>query len=213
MISQSRGVWLALVASLVFVSIIYFKSNRTKNIGIVKFILISISISIVGGAFFKDEISNRASNTLWELKKIESGNFNSSIGLRLQMWLTTPSLIKENILIGSGDKHKIIMADLYDKGLISSSLYKFNPTHYHNQLLDKLVKSGIIGFIIFCAFIMHPVIIRKKYSKHNKLIVYGILSIYILTSLTDVPFNHPQTLIIFLLILFPIYTEDAKNHD
>ncbi|CDT99859.1 putative O-antigen ligase [Vibrio coralliirubri] len=213
-ISQSRGVWLAFIVGLTITSLIYLKSNKLSKKGIIGFILITFAISSIGGYVLKDNISDRVNKTLWELSKIESGNLKSSIGLRLQMWSVTPKLIKENLIIGSGDKHQLIIEDLYKNGEITKSLYKFNPTHYHNQFLDKLVKSGVIGFFIFICIIVHPLTLIRRLSKNNKLIVYGVLSIYITASLSDVPFNHPQTLIIFLLILLPLCSKEAnKNHD
>ena len=210
-ISQSRGVWLAFIFGFVIVTLTHLKSNRSNNKGIIIFLTISLLLSISGGYFIKSTITDRVNQTLFELKVVESGNLNTSMGLRLQMWSVAPKVMKEKPFFGNGDQHQIIIENLHKRGMVSDSLYNFNPTHYHNQFLDKLVKNGIVGFVIFILIIIYPLTIIKNHSECNKLIIWGGLSVYIFASITDVPFNHPQTLIIFLLILFPLCTKEVKK--
>ncbi|PTO86857.1 O-antigen ligase [Vibrio splendidus] len=203
-ISESRGVWIALIISIIVVSFTYVKS---KGITLNKMIILLTSFSIIsiGSLFlFKDNIEFTIKKTQQEINQMESGVFDNSIGLRFKMWLIAPKLIEKNMLLGSGDSHQLEIKKLYDKGEVSYSLYNFNPTHYHNQFLDKLIKSGIIGLVILISLMAYPIKISNKLSERGKTIIFGVTSLIFIASLSDVPLNHPQPLILYFLLLFPI---------
>lgn len=202
--SESRGVWLALVFSITLVSLRHISHKNLTKKTITNLIIPILIVSIGSLTLLKDNIELTIKKTQSEIHQIESGELNNSIGLRFQMWLAAPSLIKNNIILGSGDKHQLEIKQLYDDGKISSSLYEFNPTHYHNQFLDKFIKSGIVGLIMLIALMIYPVIISHKLSTRKEMLVLSIVSVIFIASLSDVPLNHPQPLILFLLLLFPI---------
>lgn len=210
MIGQSRGVWLALLISLFVISITYIKRNPTTKKGIVIFLSVIAIASSCGYFIFQKEIKVKIEQTRLEIKRIESGQKYTSIGLRLQMWEAVPKLISDSIFIGSGDSHRDKLRKLRMNGEISKSLYEFNPTHYHNQFLDKQVKSGLIGLVLLLLILIYPALEQKKHQPCDKPLIYGVISLYFIASLTDVPFNHPQTLIVFLLILYPHCTEQTS---
>ncbi|CAH6784638.1 O-antigen ligase [Vibrio chagasii] len=203
--SESRGVWLALALSLLIISAIHIKDTKKEAVRLTIRILILFSIVSFGSlVLLKGSIIETVKKTKFEISQIESGEFNNSIGLRLQMWLVAPKLVKDNLFFGNGDSHQLKVKQLYSRGEAPYSLYNFNPTHYHNQFLDKLVKSGIIGFIILSLVMIYPISISNHLSKREKMIVWGVFTVIFVASMSDVPLNHPQPLIVYLLILFPI---------
>ncbi|WP_299130594.1 O-antigen ligase [uncultured Vibrio sp.] len=210
MIGQSRGVWLALLISFLVVSITYIIRNPITKKGIFIFLSSIMLVSSSGYFTFHQEINIKIEQTKLEIERIESGQKYTSIGLRLQMWEAVPKLIHDSVLLGNGDNHSSKLKNLRINGEISKSLYEFNPTHYHNQFLDKQVKSGLIGLFLLVLILTYPLFVINKQQNQDKPLIYGVISLYFIASLTDVPFNHPQTLMVFLLILYPHCTEQTS---
>ncbi|MFA0520707.1 O-antigen ligase family protein, partial [Vibrio sp. 10N.222.55.E8] len=94
-----------------------------------------------------NQIEDRINSTLVEIHKISNGDMTSSIGLRFQMWKSARYSFVKSPIYGLGDSHREVLIELNKEGLVDDSLVKFSPNHYHNQFIDKLVKTGIIGLI------------------------------------------------------------------
>ena len=86
------------------------------------------------------------------------------------------------------------------KGIISNQAVKF--THYHNQFLNELVKYGLIGLILLLLSIIYPLYYLKKNNDENTWPGMIIIFIFILGSLTDVPYQHAQTFMFYFIFLY-----------
>ncbi|MEZ8464818.1 O-antigen ligase [Vibrio splendidus] len=204
MLSQTRGVWLAFSITLIILTIVKLsKSHPTK-----KQILISIITTLVLSAsaisLFKEHITQRYSKTLYEIEKIQSNNYDTSIGLRLQLWALAPEIFKNKPLLGNGQNDQVILMKKLENEEISKLLFDVASTHYHNQYLDRMVRHGTIGLILIIGMLILPLIRLKHLTESEKYIVIGSTSLFFISGLTDVPFNHPQPLMLYLLFLVPI---------
>lgn len=210
-LSETRG---AILAASIAIAFILLKTLNFKKINLK---IIATSIIIIIGMFFvlQHPIEQRIEQTMTEYHKIEAGNLTSSVGLRLQMWEIAPKLIENNMILGLGKGHLKKLDQLYFQGFISKQLYEAQTPHYHNQYIDKTIKTGLIGLILFLSLLIIPVFLLR-----NKKIIYqqlsiGIIIIFSVSSLTDVPFNHGQTLFIYLLFIgvfnmFSLKSEEVK---
>lgn len=199
-LSLSRGVWLALTVAT-FAMIIYQFSRSKKLWQYISIILIgSISISYL----FKDPILDRAQETISEINEIQRGNLNTSIGLRLQMWKASYFIAQENLLFGVGRQHQSILNKLYDTGKVSNDLLEFQPQHYHNQLIDSMVKYGLIGTLFIILLYISPFATSIYNKNEHSTLILGISSLYFIAGLTDVPLNHSQTIYIYILFMVPL---------
>ncbi|PSV19814.1 ligase [Photobacterium kishitanii] len=196
-LSETRGTLLAGFIAIIFISL------KTLHFNKINLKIIATSVVIITGMFLtlKHPIEQRIEQTAVEYHEIEAGNLTSSIGLRFQLWDSTPMLIKDNILLGVGNNIRNEIDNLYKKNKISQSLYSLQPAHLHNQYLDKIVKNGILGFILFMFLLLFPIVLSKKTSTLYKQLSLGVIIIFSIASLTDVPFNHGQTLFIYLLFI------------
>ncbi|PSU64258.1 hypothetical protein CTM75_06835 [Photobacterium phosphoreum] len=196
-LSETRGTLLAGFIAIIFILL------KTLHFNKINLKIIATSVVIITGMFFilKQPIEQRIEQTAIEYHKIEAGNLTSSIGLRFQLWDSVPMLMKDDILLGVGNNIRSEIDNLYKKNDISQSLYDLQPTHLHNQYLDKIVKNGVLGFILFMFLLLLPFVLSKKTGALYEQLTLGIIIIFSIASLTDVPFNHGQTLFIYLLFI------------
>lgn len=203
-LSETRGIWLAFTLSIFFIVIAKCIKNPPSRKYILFTFIFTATITYSGAILFKDKINERYSQTIYEIKKIQSDDYSTSVGLRLQMWMLAPELIKQKPILGHGQEQREILKDKLEHGEISWPLYHYASAHYHNQFLDKMVKSGTVGLILIIALLLYPLLIVQKLPSIDAYIVIGLVSLFTIAGLTDVPFNHAQTLILYLLFLVPI---------
>lgn len=204
--SQSRGLWLALAATVIVVIIKLLFSNKKSIYLLLPFILASSAVYYVN----QDKITQRIERTKIEIEQISQGNLNTSIGLRLQMWKAAIILAKESPLIGLGNRHIERKKELVEQKLISSRIVHFS--HYHNQFLSDFIKYGIIGFALLLISILLPVYYLAKNKNENTWPGLLIILIFIIGSLTDVPFQHAQTLIFYFVLMYLLLSKTCKEN-
>lgn len=140
-LTQTRGIWLAIIFAM---SIYLFKKPK-----------LFIPITVIFGAIvliFTDIIITRF---------METKNYTtdiSSLG-RLQAWIATISLLKDNFLTGYGFDSFIRMRDnVY-------GFYLVPVIHSHNTYLNNLLEIGLIGCIFYYYFLLKSFLINFKIWK------------------------------------------------
>lgn len=200
---QARGVWLALIIALL---ITLFSKLKIKHINW-KYVLISIVILSLGAYVAKPKLEQRIKQTQAEITKIQSGDLNSSIGIRLQLWSASAKIINENPILGSGDAHQILLRDLALKGEITNVVKNF--THYHNQYLDQLVKKGGIGLILLLLLFIYPLVSTS--GGINRQMAIAVVVVCTVAGITDVPLNHGAPLFMYILLMFTLKKNDEAS--
>ncbi|WP_158264551.1 O-antigen ligase family protein [Photobacterium rosenbergii] len=201
-VSESRGLWLGhfTVSSLIF----FIKYRRCllnkKNL------LISLALLITSSIVLAPVVESRIGKTQYEIQQIEQGNFNTSIGLRLEMWMMAPQLVVDNVMFGLGSEHQQKFAEQIKSQDVSRTLKRDKPSHYHNQYLDQLVKNGAVGLILLMLLLISPLSSLTKAKPVVRYTVGSVVLLYSIAALTDVPFNHGQTLLLFTILISCIKT-------
>ncbi|MEZ8819343.1 O-antigen ligase family protein [Vibrio sp. 10N.222.54.A1] len=203
-LSETRGIWLAFTLSIFFIFITKCIKNPPSKRKILLAFIFTAILTSTGVFLFKEKINDRYDRTIYEIERIQSNDYSTSIGLRLQMWMLAPELIKQKPILGHGQEQREILKGKLKNGEISKQLFHFASAHYHNQFLDKMVKSGIIGLTLVIGLLIYPLMIVKNLPSLDTYIVIGLVSLFFIAGLTDVPFNHPQPLMLYLLFLLPI---------
>ena len=193
--SESRGLWLALAVAML---ILLIKTCFTHKKAFYSLPIIVI-IALFSSHFGAEKINHRINQTKSEIESIKSGNLDTSIGLRFQMWQAAFLLANESPIIGLGDHHIEYKQNLANKGIISQVIVHFN--HYHNQYINDFIKYGFIGLTLLMLCIILPFYYLIKNNNEYKWIGLLILIIFCVASLTDVPFRNGQTLTFYLLIM------------
>ena len=108
-------------------------------------------------------------------------------------------LIPESPIIGLRDKHQKYKWKLSNSNVISKSVVGF--THYHNQFLNELVKYGLVGFALLMLTIIYPLYRLKQNNDEKTWPGIIVTLIFIVASLTDVPFQHAQTFTFYFIFV------------
>lgn len=195
---ETRGVWLATILAVVFI-IPFFLKDTTIPKKKLSVIFIIFSLSFLSLSY--SDINSRYKQTINELTTISNGNENTSIGLRLQMWKLTPSLISNNYFFGLGENQKVKFKKLCEEGIASTALCNFNPNQYHNQYIDNIIKGGIFGSLVFLIF-QFSILFNHRKKSNYKTLCYSMLIIYTISSLTESVFIHAQTMLLFIVIIY-----------
>lgn len=217
--SESRGTALAAfsVSAIIILFSIYLKLDIKRKVALI--FLILVSSFIVNASL----IQNRMDRTNAEIGLIESGNMNSSMGLRLQMWKAGIQLIKDKPLLGYGENHKKAKQYLADQGVITQDVVKF--THYHNEFINAWALNGLVGVMMILSMLFVPFYLCKKtierYSQSDRLRLYksSIHNLYVQQSivgvfialayaaagLTDVPFQFSITISFYISSIVVIF--------
>ncbi|MGI9887671.1 O-antigen ligase family protein [Vibrio chagasii] len=203
-LSETRGIWLAFTLSIFTIMVTKCIKNPPSRKYILFTFIFTAILTSTGAFLFKDKINERYNQTIYEVRKIQSDDYSTSVGLRLQMWMLAPELIKQKPILGHGQEQREILKYKLEHGEISRPLYHYASAHFHNQFLDKMLKSGVIGLTLVIGLLIYPLMIVKKLPSLDTYIVIGLVSLFFIAGLTDVPFNHPQPLMLYLLFLIPI---------
>ncbi|MGF1881029.1 O-antigen ligase family protein [Vibrio splendidus] len=203
-LSETRGIWLAFsITLLVLIIVKILISPPSRNQIFVAIITTAILLPIAT-QLFKGHVEQRYDKTIYEIKEITNNNYNTSIGRRIKLWQLAPKIFKDKPLLGHGHESQSILKEKLKNKEISQTIFNLASTHYHNQFLDRMVRYGIFGLVLLLGIIIYPLTKLKNLDEHEKYIAISSVSLFFIASLTDVPFNHPQPLILYLLFLVPI---------
>ncbi|EDM67629.1 Putative O-antigen ligase [Moritella sp. PE36] len=199
LINQTRGIWLSVVIAAI---LILFLKVKIKHINW-RYTLITLVILSIGVYVAKPQIQQRIDKTSTEIVQIKSGDFTSSIGIRLELWMISPEVIAERPILGHGNGDQEKLNEIVARGGVYKRLVEFK--HYHNQYIDRLVSGGIVSLILLLALLTYPLLFLLPGV--NQQIGIGISIVYATAGLTDVPFNHGATLFMYLLLIFTLKTK------
>lgn len=199
-LSQSRGVWLALLLLTMLAILIKAIKKPVKYMAL--FVIVFILLAIV---FSESEIFKiRIQESLSELSMMESNNYNTSWGLRVMAWKSAWFGFIEHPLLGVGlDGFKKIQHQQLLDGIVDKFYVNFGMYHAHNQFMQNMVVRGIFGLLGAIAVLIYPMIFfyhRTKVLSAGFMVSFGIL----VCALSDVPMEHQNTLYIYMITLFSL---------
>jgi len=195
-------------ASIIF-TLVYFRA-KIKYI----FILFLFLSSIFFIAYnLSTNFHKRVHEGISNINDMKSGNFNTSWGARVLMKQEGFKIVQKSPIIGFGigdDKSAI------RNNINNNILSKKNPilkkiSHIHDQILQIMIQTGIVGTLLFIIFIIS--IFREKYSDHlTKSILFSILSLFIIAFFIDTPIRgFSSALFGFLVGMFVALAKDEND--
>lgn len=127
-------------------------------------------------------IHNRIHQTFYEIDRYQStGQVNNfSLILRLEYWKTAIQIIRKNFVfgVGTGDVERSFISQYI---LSESSLDEEYRRRTHNQYLSVFVALGLIGLLLFLAYLIYPTIQLQK----NLAPFYCFMAIACISFLTE----------------------------
>jgi O-antigen ligase len=151
----------------------------------------AMSLGLVGiiGLSLSPHVQSRIQEAKLDLQKYQSGDAETSIGLRLVFWEGALLMIKDHPIIGVGTgDYKMEMARLHQLHLIPDTP---NPefaetTDPHNSYLAYFASLGLTGLLIFLWFLWK--VTEEAWQHRNQAVAWFKLTymgIFLLGSLTS----------------------------
>lgn len=199
--SGTRGAWLAMIIIFIMLTIPMVRSLNKKNLLIT---LVTGSFAIGVGVYItSDIIVKRYQETKTEFELMSHTTMDTSIGQRFQAWERGRSYIYQHPIMGTGTSnyHEKIAQDKQN-GFISPSAVEITHAHFHNQYIDTLVRTGILGMLILLAWALFPVwLLHKNHCYQLRNWALAIAIIILIAGLTDVPFHHTHIVYLYSMLM------------
>ncbi|MGF1721738.1 O-antigen ligase family protein [Vibrio kyushuensis] len=193
--TQSRGVILGVLAIYLLVGVVLLIQKKISF----RYAFLALVLVIGSGFLAKDALMARASDTFKEIEHIKNGNMNSSIGVRFQMYQAGLELFQQKPILGHG-QFTVEYAKKNAPGYTNAA-YSYMKGHLHNNFIDKMAKSGLIGLTIFLFFMLYPMYLSTFKYKEYFWLLFLPSAHYILFSLTDSPFRNGDTAVVYLIVI------------
>lgn len=196
-LSQSRGVWLALGVIISYIVIYKAIFKPYKYGAIALFFIISI-----GGIYHTNTlVQSRVASAVSDINNMEGGAYNSSWGLRVVAWESAWLGFLDSPLIGVGtDGFTAVKEQQISQGLVSPLVMDPALAHAHSQYMQNLVIRGAVGILALMIFLFYPMkLIAEKAGWGSP---YTMIPLsFAVNALSDVPFEHQNTLYLYALSL------------
>lgn len=206
-ITASRGPIVVLAMMLISISILsIFKKGISRKMLAMSVVVISI-IFYMGGFLLQD----RMLDTIQEIELIRQGYLDTSIGLRIQMLVAGVETFLSNPMFGVGSVGlQNFAGDFFD--YTPSAISFITNGHLHNNYIDKLAVSGLVGFFVFSLLLIYP-LYKSYYTEGNeRLLVILPVTYFILISLFDAPFRNGDTAVLYL-VMVGVYMSLVKSKE
>ena len=211
-LTQTRGSFLSLlVIVILFSAIRVFKIKKIVN----KVIFISIVISMILAFLNIPIVKSRVLVAVEQQQVYESGG-RSSTGIRIQLWLCGMNILRQGVVFGlDRDNVQKLAASGIEDNIYPYYLEPFlihpNP-NFHNQYVQLLVDSGVIGLAFGLIFNLGPVLISGL--KRNHFILSLSLSMYFGVCLffdSLFLYNHVVILYSMIMLLILLLRSDSSE--
>jgi O-antigen ligase len=205
--SSKAGIIILLALCLCW---IFFLAEKWKYRALGLFLFIALNFAFGAALYhFKATPFTRVSDAINVFKHFEINNSYSytSSGVRLTVWRSTWEVAKDNHFLGTGtgdlDKDLVMNAEL--KGYKNLIGHHYNA---HNQWLQALATSGIIGFLIVLAYTLFPLI----YGIKKRDILYITFSLLIIGNmLVESMFERKMGAVFIALFFVLLYLRIPKQ--
>lgn len=153
-LSGARGGWIAIPIFVIVFIYFRIRGGFVKKISIAAAILMVVSLI----AFLAIKpVHERVVSIYSDLSVLSSGNADTSIGVRLQLWKAAFHLIAENPILGMGAEGFARSMDaLSASGFITPTAAEFGKGEVHNEILAQTVRFGVFGLVSILAVYFVP---------------------------------------------------------
>lgn len=153
-LSASRGGWVALPLIgffLLWQSRFLLGRKLVWGVCIASVMLVAVAV-IVPQTGIKDRIAEAIGDVV---KYHDGTDKTTSVGLRFEMWKASLSMFEESPLVGVGEYGSVAVKErLVAEGAISQDVLHYS--HSHNEYINALGLTGIVGFVFLMAVYLIP---------------------------------------------------------
>lgn len=129
---------------------------------------------------------------------------------RFAIWNTAIKHIDEYVLTGKGVGNSIsFLKEKLKENDYPKSFYNAN-FHSHNQYIEILMESGIIGLLLFLAIIFSSI----KYSnQENKKLAFYLVLVFLINSLSDTIIRPLEGVILFSFVSLYLFFSNKEKEE
>ncbi|WP_298225278.1 O-antigen ligase [Acidocella sp.] len=153
-LSGSRGGWVAIPFYIFIALAIGRHSIRPRTIAIIfsgtTALLLFIYFSI-------PEVRDRLDLIIANLREFASGEVNTSIGIRLQLWKAAIIIFIDHPIFGIGmGGFKATMDSFQQMGILTPLAAEYGRQEVHNEILSRMSQLGVVGLVAIIAIYLVP---------------------------------------------------------
>lgn len=165
-LSGSRGSWIALPFCVLILAIHYGGTHGKRYV--LAGLLALSALAALLYALPQSGVRERGELAVREVQDfIRTGNADTSVGARLEMWRSGLAMVSAHPWLGWGKQgymeHKLA---LIGEGKIAPAIGAH--THLHNEYLDALLKRGAAGLLATLALFLVPLTLFWRALKHSQ---------------------------------------------
>ena len=217
LLSQSRGVWLALPVYVLIALYVSAKHSKRNFVSIILGLVIVLSVFVFSPV--GDMVEKRIDLAVEEVSQYYSDDrYVTSLGTRLAMWEIAIDVWKKHPIIGTGPGD----FDEEVRYLQENGKYVGMDLHSttHNMYFQALVNTGFVGFLL--TIIVLYLLPLKMFMRKNTKSLTGSLSGFMFIaffSIIGLSMSWTMRLptvsvyILYLLVLVSSLTLTGKNHE
>lgn len=190
-LSGTRSMMFATLVNLVLVALFLNRSAVSFRYIAAAGFLVLITGAIVASS--SDFIGRHLGNTIRDFQAIERGDYRGSAGRRLRMWHLGTDLIAERPIFGYGPQSVTKLMQEKTTGPTSQETLGF--THFHNLVINALVRGGIPELVatvsvLFTPWLMCVASMRRRGFGAGQLIASVLFLTYFINGVVSSAFWH-----------------------
>lgn len=207
-LSGSRGPLLALPILAYLLLYAYNQTYRWKPIALVAVLSLAALLIVQ-----KSHDVLRLNEAVSDIKALEVGQTNSSIGIRTEVWQASWILFLQKPILGHG-KGRLIDEIKNQQTTLGVSDTALNY-HAHNDYLQLLAELGVVGLASILLLYVGSIVIalRQNITRVDKVLVLAVCACWLTFGLTQVQLAHQRVTLLELLTLtfFMAYIKQATK--
>lgn len=221
--SGLRGVLLSLLCIYALIIIFIFVKKITKRSSpfSLSFLVLFLSTILIGYATSKTMPIDRMKSFVIETQAISNGDYETSIGFRIQIYKEAWAMFLLSPVIGMSAKTALDKAQEIVEVSKTTHIFAFvnaNKPLYgktHNEVLNFMAKRGLIGLfsLLFFYFMIARICLMYRTSIFGMLGL-GMLAVYIGVGLSADPLTgHGEASFFVLLLLFILMAAKGEESE
>jgi O-antigen ligase len=203
LLSTSRGGWIVFPVIAVLALVATPRLSRMHKL-LVALLVLGL---LVAPYFVSSTVQTRVDAGFEDLRKAESGQLDTSLGIRFQHWRAAGVLLREDPIFGAGaNGYRREMPKMGEAGLITPFASRY--TELHNQALAFAADHGVLGLLAILAAQFVPVLLARRAIRSGSspqrraawMLVVWVLCFF-LFGLTQEIYSLKSTVSLFALVL------------
>lgn len=179
-LSHARGGWIAIP---IFVALYIYSRSQGTYLKKLPMMAVTTGLVMLLGYLFVEPIQLRVGMIHSDLAQFQTGNADTSIGIRLQLWGAAVQLFSESPLFGVGaDGFALAMGPLSENGQITWLAARFGRGEVHSEILAQTVRFGILGlgYILAVYFVPLYIFMRSVKSANYQQSVAALMGVCVI---------------------------------